>query len=312
MLMAVSGKALAQHVDFPENAEPRANGVGWKCSQGYRREGNECEKIAVPVNASLSIDGRGWRCERGYQRDGDECSEIKVPANADLRLQGSNWYCLKGFERDEDVCAQVVVPANAELTWGGSDWRCLKGYNRIGEECRPSGIVVAATGGKQCPRGLRPEQGRCRSFTIPVNATYTEKGDDWTCMAGFAQQDGACTRLSRAERLGQDQNKEHSATIDAMDITLPSGGIITIGDIRQGCNIVAGTGTYDRFDCEDENLTLIETGCYVRNDAGSKTPIECPSYRLRSFVDSCIVSTIGSRTRQIECPSPAYLARLEE
>jgi len=312
MLMALPSQAMAQHVNFPENAEPRANGIGWKCSQGYRRQGNQCEKVNVPVNASLSIDGRGWRCERGYQRDGEKCSEIEMPANAELRLQSTNWYCLKGFERDDEICNQVVVPANAELTWAGSDWQCLKGYRRIGDQCRPSGIVTAAATDKECPRGLRFEDGRCRSFAIPDNATYSDKGDDWTCMYGFTQEGEACTRLSRAERLQLGRSEEIEATINAVEITLPAGRFVTIGDIRNKCSVIAGEGTYDRFDCTDESLTLIETGCYVRNDQGSKAPVECPSYRLRPFIERCIVSTRGSRTKLIECPSPDYLASLED
>ncbi|GGD03243.1 hypothetical protein [Aquisalinus flavus] len=268
--------------------------------------------IDVPVNASLSIDGRGWRCESGYQRDGYECSEIAVPANADLRLQGNSWYCLKGFERNGEVCAQVIVPANAELTWGGTDWHCLDGYQRAGGRCAPSGLSAAGGSETDCTRGLRFEDGRCRGFVIPENATYTNKGDDWTCMQGYVQKDGQCIRLSDAERQAQDRAGEIEAAIDGIEITLPAGRTVTIGDIRKSCTVVAGAGTYGRFMCNTDDLTLIETGCYVRNDQDANAPIACPSYRLLAFVERCSVSTRGSRTRMIQCPSPDYLARIEE
>ena len=312
VFMSLSGQVQAQSVDFPENAEPRANGIGWKCSQGYRRDGDVCARIDVPVNASLSIDGRNWRCDRGYERVGDECSEIPVPANADLRLQGTSWYCLKGFERADQVCDQIIAPANAVLTWGGSDWRCLKGYKRVGDECRPSGAFIAAPSQKACPRGLRMEDNRCRPFAIPQNATYTDKGDDWTCMNGFAQQDAGCVGLSDTERMRKRQYAEIAAAIDAVEISLPGGLSATIGDIREACSVVAGEGTYDRFDCADDRLGLVETGCYVRNDSGTSTPIECPSYRFRPLFERCFVRTHGDRTRLISCPSAAFLARLDE
>lgn len=311
-VLTLEGPALAQSVDFPQNAEPRPDGIGWKCSQGFRRQGNSCEKIDVPVNASLSIDGRGWRCESGYQREGDECSEIEVPANAGMRLQGNSWYCLKGFERNAELCSQVIVPANAELTWGGTDWRCLKGYQRTGDYCAPSGMAASPAQESACSRGMRFEDGRCRSFAIPDNATYTEKGDDWTCMNGFSQEDGACISLSGEERQAQSLAKGLEADIDAIEIALPAGRTVTIGDIRKSCAVTTGAGSYDRFLCSGDDLTLIETGCYVRNDQGSSASIDCPSYRLSPFTERCIVSKVGSRTRLINCPSPDYLARLNQ
>ncbi|MGB1311250.1 MAG: hypothetical protein ACPG47_08560 [Leucothrix sp.] len=54
LIMLVSASANA----LPPNAH--AVGNGWKCNTGYKRQGQQCNKIFIPPNAVFR--GQGWIC----------------------------------------------------------------------------------------------------------------------------------------------------------------------------------------------------------------------------------------------------------
>ena len=57
----------------------------------------------IPDNAY--IFGDNWFCKTGYKRFGNNCNKIKVPMNA--YLAGNNWFCNPGFKRSGDVCKRT-------------------------------------------------------------------------------------------------------------------------------------------------------------------------------------------------------------
>lgn len=61
---------------IPPNSH--AVGQGWKCDTGYKRQGQQCNKIFIPPNAVIS--GQGWICKTGFKRVSNQCN--KVSANA--------------------------------------------------------------------------------------------------------------------------------------------------------------------------------------------------------------------------------------
>ncbi len=79
--------------DFPAHAHPdqSANGKGWNCDWGYRREAKTCIPVTVPANAFLidNLSGSSWQCERGYRKKGEECVLPKIPDNAHYGRQRS-------------------------------------------------------------------------------------------------------------------------------------------------------------------------------------------------------------------------------
>jgi len=58
---------------LPPNAYATNN--GWACNTGFKRQGQQCNKIFVPPNAVLS--GQGWVCRTGYERVGQQCNASK-------------------------------------------------------------------------------------------------------------------------------------------------------------------------------------------------------------------------------------------
>lgn len=61
-----------------------AVGQGWKCNAGYKRQGQQCNKVFIPSNAVLR--GQGWICKTGFKRVGQQCNRTspRVKKNIDL------------------------------------------------------------------------------------------------------------------------------------------------------------------------------------------------------------------------------------
>ena len=55
---------------IPPNAQ--AVGNGWACSTGFKRQGQQCNKIYIPPNAKLL--GEGWSCIEGFKRVAQQCN----------------------------------------------------------------------------------------------------------------------------------------------------------------------------------------------------------------------------------------------
>lgn len=83
----------------------------------------------IPANAW--VYGSEWYCNDGYRKDGDRCQKLNVPANA--WVYGSEWYCNDGYRKDGDRCEKLNVPANAWVY--GSEWYCNDGYRKVGDRC---------------------------------------------------------------------------------------------------------------------------------------------------------------------------------
>ena len=58
---------------LPPNAHVTNN--GWACNTGFKRQGQQCNKIFVPPNGVLS--GQGWVCRTGYELVGQQCNASK-------------------------------------------------------------------------------------------------------------------------------------------------------------------------------------------------------------------------------------------
>src|SRR5262245_15301059 len=76
-----------------ENAMANANGNGWTCHIGFRREKGACVEVKVPENASIDLTGHNWMCNRGFKQQGEGCVAIIMPANAVLGPAGRGWVC---------------------------------------------------------------------------------------------------------------------------------------------------------------------------------------------------------------------------
>ena len=87
------------NMKIPSNAY--ASGSSWKCNSGYKKSGNNCNKIYVPANASLS--GTSWKCNYGYTKIGTRCQV--VPENATATSSG--WKCNIGFSKDGMSCNKI-------------------------------------------------------------------------------------------------------------------------------------------------------------------------------------------------------------
>jgi hypothetical protein len=74
------------------------------CKIGYRRIGNDCQKMVQPSNKLSS--GADWFCRDGYKRVGNQCQNIFIPVNA--YAKGSQWYCKTGYTRQADSCIKLT------------------------------------------------------------------------------------------------------------------------------------------------------------------------------------------------------------
>ena len=133
---------LAQKM--PDNAHMSKFGSGWVCDHGYRKVGQQCEKIIVPENAHLTPKnpfdflntGSGWECNKGYIKSNGKCLKIAIPDHASLNQLGNGWVCDHGYRKVGQQCEKIIVPENAHLTPKnpfdflntGSGWECDKGY----------------------------------------------------------------------------------------------------------------------------------------------------------------------------------------
>jgi len=116
-----------EKLSVPRNAW--VSGSNWYCNDGFRKAGDECEALNVPANAWVS--GSNWYCNDGYRKVGERCEKLNVPRNA--WVSGSNWYCNDGFRKVSDQCVALSVPDNAWMS--GSNWYCNDGYRKVGDKC---------------------------------------------------------------------------------------------------------------------------------------------------------------------------------
>lgn len=117
----------AHAAEVPANAH--VLGSAWYCDDGYRRDGNHCEKLDVPPNAHVL--GNSWYCNDGYERRASSCIKLNVPENA--HVLGNAWYCNDGYQRQDAACMKLIVPENAHVL--GNSWYCNDGYKRVSGSC---------------------------------------------------------------------------------------------------------------------------------------------------------------------------------
>lgn len=104
-------------------------GSTWYCNSGYKKAGDECQKIYNPPNSY--IYGSSWYCNSGYKKIENSCEKIENPPNS--YVWGSNWYCNSGYKKVGDSCDKINNPSNSYV-WG-SNWYCNSGYVRSGQTC---------------------------------------------------------------------------------------------------------------------------------------------------------------------------------
>ena len=76
-----------------------------------------------PANSTYIGDGY-WYCDNGYKKTGNQCEKIYVPPNAGA--VGGNWYCDMGYAKNEETCKEYYVPSDARITI--NSWSCNAGY----------------------------------------------------------------------------------------------------------------------------------------------------------------------------------------
>ncbi|WP_289007815.1 hypothetical protein, partial [uncultured Idiomarina sp.] len=83
---------------------------GWSCNSGYKRQGNQCNKVKVPQNAKINdYSPQGWSCNSGYKRQGNQCNEVKVPQNARINeYSPQGWTCNSGFKASGSNCIKMT------------------------------------------------------------------------------------------------------------------------------------------------------------------------------------------------------------
>ncbi len=81
-------------------------GDTWYCNEGFRRQGNQCNRLYVPPNAHVL--GDTWYCNEGFRRQGSQCNRLYVPPNA--HVLGNAWYCNEGFRRQGNQCNRLNKP----------------------------------------------------------------------------------------------------------------------------------------------------------------------------------------------------------
>jgi hypothetical protein len=82
-------------------------GDKWYCNNGFRKVGNQCNRINVPANAYVL--GDKWYCNNGFRKVGNQCNRINVPAKS--YVLGDKWYCNNGFRKVGKQCNRINVPA---------------------------------------------------------------------------------------------------------------------------------------------------------------------------------------------------------
>ena len=66
VLALVTAEAHSQ-TSNPENSF--VQGGNWYCNNGYKKAGNECQKVINPENSF--VQGDNWYCNNGYKKAGN-------------------------------------------------------------------------------------------------------------------------------------------------------------------------------------------------------------------------------------------------
>lgn len=191
---------------LPQNAYAtnRTYGRGWECHHGFRVfDKIDCRAVFVPDGGFLDSTGERWRCTRGFAKVNETCQKIVLPANAYLSdtSRGSAWTCGRGFEVKDDGCAEIAVPGNAFLnsTGYGQAWTCERGFFEQDGRCDP--VVVPKNAffndatygtGWKCERGYAVSDQTCREIELPDNAHLDRSGNRWVCNRNFQKSKGQC------------------------------------------------------------------------------------------------------------------------
>lgn len=173
ILFLFSTSSVTYALDVPANAQLDYTGKKWKCSRGYKKVGNGCEKVILPSNAELDYTGSRWKCSRGYSKSGSKCTPVSIPKNAELDYTGSRWKCSRGYYKSGNQCLSVSIPPNAELDYTGSRWKCQRGYMKSGNSCI--------------------------SFKVPKNASIDASGNNWRCNLNYKKQLNGCVAMTQKE-----------------------------------------------------------------------------------------------------------------
>lgn len=137
------------------------SGSNWYCNNGYKKIGNQCEKVQNPLNSYVS--GASWYCNNGYKKVGTSCEKIINPINS--YVSGSSWYCNNGYKKVAEQCVKVVNPPNSYVS--GSSWYCNNGYKKI--------------------------ESACKKIINPPNSYIS--GSNWYCNSGYKKINNQCVSI---------------------------------------------------------------------------------------------------------------------
>lgn len=189
--VGLSNQALAR---TPPNSH--AVGKGWSCNTGYKRVGNQCNRIYVPPNARLQ--GANWVCNTGFKRVANQCNRAVQTSRVQPKRVVTPTRATRATRavrttrpvRQVRQTRPVYVPPNASRH--GSGWRCNTGYKRMSNQCNP--IQARTVARKPQPVVHRVAQAT-RAIYVPPNAR--RHGSGWLCNSGYKRVSNQCNPISR-------------------------------------------------------------------------------------------------------------------
>lgn len=189
----------------PSNAHLTYSGNSWDCNRGFKRTSDResCEEIVIPSDAQANYIG-SFNCNSGYRKLGNECQRVQKPENSQFFQNGADFYCTKGYQKSEDLksCQKIKIPENAFADDSSlKGWNCYSGYLKEGDQCRKfdlpeHGFWFMNYWG--CEPGFKKNFNpkSCDKISIPENAHATQTFDGWACNSGYTKnyRDNRCDR----------------------------------------------------------------------------------------------------------------------
>lgn len=191
----------------PSNAHLTYSGNSWDCNRGFKMNSahTACEEIRIPGNASANTIGN-FNCNAGFKRIGDECEKVPDAEHGKFYEFGADFYCYQGFKRNEGTrkCDKIQIPENAfEDSTSLDGWNCFSGYLKEGDECKKFDLPEHGFWFHDfwgCEPGYKKISDRkvCEKIRIPENAHASNTFDGWLCNSGYTKnyRDNRCEKVN--------------------------------------------------------------------------------------------------------------------
>ena len=161
LLTLITNIDVSHSSEVPENSYK--SGSNWFCNNGYRKQGNKCNKITVPANAYVS--GSNWFCNLGYKKQKSQCIEMNA---AEKELQQKQIAAIRSKARNENIDGQSFSLRDIErkceaFKYSDSygDIECSGSKFRIVERKCEAYFSDSTNGELECSGELRSISGDC-------------------------------------------------------------------------------------------------------------------------------------------------------